>query len=96
MDKDYLIKKWLSDDLSGQEWEDFKKLDDFDSHMRLSEGAKKFKASNFVSPDEFEVFEAKLRSKAAHKTALLWPLLKIAGLVLISFERSLNHFKFLF
>ena len=45
MDKDYLIKKWLTNTLTDDEWELFRKQDDYDLHLKLSEKAKNFKVS---------------------------------------------------
>lgn len=87
MDKDYLIKKWLSDDLSEEEWEDFKRLEDFGLHMQLNESAKNFKAASFLSPDDFEVLKTKMdaRSRNHKKTNWFGPILKIASVFLIAF-----------
>ena len=63
MDKDYLIKKWLTNTLTDDEWELFRKQDDYDLHLKLSEKAKNFKASDFVSPANFETLKNKLASR---------------------------------
>jgi len=86
MDEDYLIKKWLSDELSEEEWEDFKRLEDFDLHMMLNENAKNFKASNFVGPDDFKELKSRMVSRPEAPKKLNWyrPLLRIAGVLVIA------------
>ncbi len=94
MDKDYLIKKWLSDELSDEEWETFKQLDDYEMHIKLSEDARKFKASNFLSPDSFDELKDKISSRPDAPKKLSWykPFLKIASVFVIFFGLYLIFF----
>lgn len=87
MDKNYLIEKWLSDELSEEEWEAFKELDDYEMHIKLSEGARKFKASNFISPDSFDELKVKIASRPEVTKNKSWykPLLKIASVFVVAF-----------
>ncbi|MDA0178579.1 MULTISPECIES: FecR family protein [Mesoflavibacter] len=47
MEKEYLIKKWLDNNLSDSELEAFKSLEDYDALVKLSNYSKGFKAPNF-------------------------------------------------
>ncbi|MBG6132401.1 ferric-dicitrate binding protein FerR (iron transport regulator) [Aquimarina sp. EL_43] len=86
MDKEYLIKKWLSDELSEEERRAFENLEDYDSHIKILEGAKKFKASEVVEITDLETFYARIHDKNQSKVKNIgWykPLLKIAATVVI-------------
>ncbi|WP_103070736.1 FecR family protein [Aquimarina sediminis] len=50
MNKEYLIKKWLADELTEVEKKAFEELDDYDFHIKMLQGAKQFKA-----PDTYDV-----------------------------------------
>lgn len=65
MDENYLIKKYLFNSLSEEEWEALKKLDDYELHVKLDQKAKNFKASNFMIPADFESLKEKLEAKPA-------------------------------
>ncbi len=85
MDKEYLIEKWLKDDLSNTEKEAFSQLDDADFNTSIIDAAQHFKASHFFNLDDFETFKAAYYSKKTSVKTLNWfrPLLKVAGLVVI-------------
>ena len=60
MDKDYLIKKWLANDLTEEELKAFELLEDHDLHTEIIESAHYFKASHFSKVAEFEKLEDRL------------------------------------
>lgn len=86
MDKNYLLKKWLSGTLSEEESQAFKKLDDYDLHIRLTEKAKNFKASEFLNPSDFETLESRLssRPKAVNKFRRVKVLMRFAAIFIIA------------
>ena len=86
MDKDYLLKKWLNDDLSDAESIDFQKLDDFHFNQKIIDAASNFKASHTFKVDSFETLESKLINKTPIRR-LNWnqTLLRIASVFIISF-----------
>lgn len=86
MTKDELIQKWLKDDLSPQELEAFKALDDYDAIMKLSESLKQFKAPEFHEQLAFENISKSISKKSRTKTSWLKPVLRIAALLAISFS----------
>jgi ferric-dicitrate binding protein FerR (iron transport regulator) len=86
MEKDYLIKKWLNNDLTDAEKEAFKHLDDYDLNIDILETAKLFKASQFSTIDDFEAFKVKYHNSKKPVKQLNWwnPLIKIASVLAIS------------
>ncbi|MCK5401431.1 MAG: FecR family protein [Flavobacteriaceae bacterium] len=94
MDKDYLIKKWLVDELTDAETEAFKKLDDHQLSVDIIDHAKQFKASHFSNIDDFEVFKQKyqVQKNPIHKLNWLNPLLRIASVVVIAFGIYFSFF----
>lgn len=87
MNKDYLIKKWLSDDLSEQEWEEFKQLKEYNLYMRLGNNAKNFKASEFMKAGDFKILKNRLETRPDASKNRGWhkPLLRIAAVFAITF-----------
>lgn len=86
MEKDYLIKKWLTDDLTKEELKAFELLQDLDLHTEIIESARYFKASHFSKVDEFERLEDRLSSDTpVRKLNLVRPLMRIAGIFVVGF-----------
>lgn len=85
MDKEYLIKKWLADELSEQELEVFKQLDDYLINLDIVENAEYFKASEFSTVDDFETFSKRIHKKPTPVRKLAWtkPFLRIAGVLIL-------------
>ena len=86
MDKELLLKKWLTDELTKAELEEFNALEDADFNTQILENAKYFKASSFSSMDEFD----SILDRGNNKTSVLLmdrikPLLRIASLFVIGF-----------
>lgn len=85
MEREYLIKKWLDNELNANELEAFKKLEDYDALVKLSNNLKHFKASNFDSDKELETVLHKINTKKEDKTNWLKPVLRIAAVFAIAF-----------
>ena len=84
MDDNYLIKKWLNNELSEAEAEEFKKLDADNNYSKIIDTAKYFKADSFSSVDDFETFNTKVTlEKKSSKVTWLQPLLKIASVLIL-------------
>lgn len=86
MNKEYLIKKWLAGELTETERESFEKLEDYDSHIKILEGAQQFKASDVSEIADLDSFYAKYRYKEQSKVRHIgrrnsW--LKVAATVII-------------
>ncbi len=86
MEKEYLLQKWLNDELTPEEWEAFKALPDYRFYVDIVEDSKKFKASDVSKVDDFESFNHKLKRKKTKQTIPLWsnPYLRIAGVIVIA------------
>lgn len=89
MDKDYLLQKWLRNELTDEEHEAFSKLEDADFYNEIITSAKAFKASNFSKVDSFEVFKAKAleaqNKKPVYKLNARKYLMRIASVLVIAF-----------
>ncbi len=85
MEKEYLISKWLDNDLNDQELEAFKKLEDYDDLVKLSNGAKAFKAEDFDTSKELDRV---LKSIHSSKKQTNWvkPFIKVAAILAICFS----------
>ncbi|WP_271765065.1 FecR family protein [Aquimarina algiphila] len=82
MNKEYLIEKWLIGELTEEELEAFKKLDDYDMHIKIMEGARNFKASEVSEVADLDSFYAKLdqqKTPAVEHNTWYKPFLKIAA-----------------
>tara|TARA_R110000868_G_scaffold116204_5_gene309676 strand:- start:37 stop:930 length:894 start_codon:yes stop_codon:yes gene_type:complete len=85
MKKEVLISKWLDNDLNDQELEAFKKLEDYDDLMTLSNNLKAFKADDY---DTSQQLESVLKTiKNTHKkTHWIKPFIRVAAILAISFS----------
>lgn len=83
MEKDYLINKWLNEDLSEAEMQEFRQREDFDELMAIIDHAQLFKASQFSEPEDFETFKTKLNkeNKYSNKRSWVKPLLRMAAVL---------------
>ncbi len=90
MDKEYLIQKWLTDELSEQEMKAFEQLDDYPELTVIIENAMYFKASEFSTVDDFETFSKRLEKDTVPVRKLNWvkPFLKIASVFVIGLALS--------
>lgn len=90
MDKEYLIKKWLDNDLSKDEVEAFKALDDAPLYQEIIEEAQRFSGEQKTKASTFETLEKRLVDKKT--TAPNWirivsgiAAIFIIGITLFSF-----------
>ncbi|MBT8255532.1 MAG: FecR family protein, partial [Bacteroidia bacterium] len=84
MEKEYLIKKWLANELSVEEQQAFDALDDAPEFHRIMEAAKHFKASNFSTASSFEALEDRIDNRKPVRY-LRWakPLLRLTGVFVV-------------
>jgi ferric-dicitrate binding protein FerR (iron transport regulator) len=86
MEKEYLIKKWLTNDLTEEELKSFELLEDHDLHTDIIESAQYFKASHFSNVDEFEKLEERLLDEIpVRKLNWVRPLMRIASVFVVGF-----------
>ncbi len=90
MDKEYLIQKWLTDELSEQEKKAFEQLEDYPELKGIIENASNFKASNFSKVDDFQTFSERLEKDTVPVRKLNWikPFLRIASVFVIGLTLS--------
>ncbi|OUR93306.1 anti-sigma factor [Flavobacteriales bacterium 34_180_T64] len=85
MEKEYLVEKWLNDDLTPAEMEAFEALDDYQMHVDILEKAKHFKASNYSSASDFQTFNKNYQSQnTIRKSSWLNPMLRIASVLVVA------------
>ncbi len=84
MKKEDLIKKWLDNDLNNNELEAFKKLEDHDSLVKLSDSLKHFKADEYDSDKELTSVLQHIKTKKSIKNNWVKPFLRIAAILVIS------------
>ncbi|RAJ11773.1 FecR family protein [Olleya aquimaris] len=85
MDKEELILKWLDNNLSPQELEAFKALEDYEALVKLSDYSQGFKAPEYNTDDALQAVLSKIETKKTTKTNWLKPLLKVAAILAICF-----------
>lgn len=86
MEKEYLIKKWLNDELTPAELEMFKALDDYQFYVDIVNNAKHFKASEVATVSDFETFKERHQSETTKVKRLTWfnPYIRIAGILVLA------------
>ncbi|MCB0476421.1 MAG: FecR domain-containing protein, partial [Flavobacteriaceae bacterium] len=86
MEKDYLLRKWLSNELTAEELAEFKKTDDYDLNVRILEGARHFEASQFSEVKPFDDLKNKLegRNRTLKKFNSYRVLFRIAAVLVIA------------
>ncbi|MBT8394336.1 MAG: FecR domain-containing protein [Bacteroidia bacterium] len=85
MERELLIRKWLDNDLDANELEAFKKLEDYEALVKLSDSVKHFKADEYNSKKELNIVLQTIKSKKSTKNNWLKPLMRIAAVLVISF-----------
>ncbi len=86
MDKEYLIKKWLADELTASEAKAFEALDDYKTHLKVLEGAQYFKASEVSEIASLDAFYKKVDDNnvvIAQKGAWYTPFLRVAAILVV-------------
>lgn len=85
MKEDYLLKKWLNDDLTDDEKDIFQHQEDFIFNQKLLNTAKKFKASNHTTIHDFEDFKQHYQNQKVNKTNTAWykPFTRIAAILVV-------------
>ena len=86
MDKEYLLKKWLNNDLTPEEYKAFLELDDYESNQAIIDNASAFKASQFNTPANFESFKKQYQESKEKVKPLNWksPVIKIASIIVVA------------
>ena len=85
MEKEYLIKKWLDNDLSPEEWLAFRSLEDYESLTKLSKYTQRFSPPESRYEDALSAIDRKIASKKVVTIDWYKPLLRVAAVVAICF-----------
>ena len=87
MDKEYLVKKWLADELTAAERGAFEQLDDYQLYKNILDNAANFRSSGFSQMDDFETFSKRIGTAPNPVRNINWvrPLLRIASVFVIGF-----------
>lgn len=84
--KKKLIQKWLNNELTAEEFETFKTLDEYPSYAKISEKAKHFRAPQFDEKASFEKIDFAINSRQKSSNAsVLKYIAAIAAVVVIGF-----------
>jgi len=89
MEKEDLIKKWLSDELNASETKSFEALEDHEMHVKILEAAQYFRASDVSDIATLDKFYKKLEtsnttySDQSQTTNWYKPMLKIAATLVV-------------
>ncbi|MGB2685209.1 MAG: FecR domain-containing protein [Olleya sp.] len=85
MNKEVLILKWLDNDLTPQEFEAFKALEDYEAIVKLSNYSQGFKAPEFNTDQALKTILTSIEQPPKRQTNWLSPFLKIAAILAICF-----------
>lgn len=87
MEKEYLIQKWLNNDLTNSEKDAFNQLEDYQFNIDIVDSAMHFKVSHFSKIDDFNAFKERYNSQNTAVKKLHWatPMLRIASVAVIAF-----------
>lgn len=83
MTREELIKKWLDNNLSAEEQNDFEQLGDYNELIQMNSALKDFKAPTFSVDKTYQILKPKLKSDTLKTNQWHKPLLKIAAVVAI-------------
>ncbi|GAA4270925.1 FecR family protein [Aquimarina gracilis] len=85
MDKEYLVKKWLLDDLTDEELNAFKQLDDYTTHIKILEGAGAFKSPVDSEIADINAFYARINNQKEPTAKTIWyiPFLRLAAMIVV-------------
>ncbi|MCF6294667.1 MAG: FecR family protein [Flavobacteriaceae bacterium] len=86
MEKDYLIKKWLDNELNTQELKAFKQLEDYEALTKLSHSLKRFKAPEYNAQEGLNSVLNSIKTTKQLSNNWLKPLLRVAAVFAISFS----------
>ncbi len=90
MNREELISKWLDNNLNNQEFEAFKKLEDYDDLVKLNTNLQAFKADNYNTATELENVLSAIKSKEQAPKHWIKPFMRVAAILAVCF--SLYYF----
>ncbi|NND63791.1 MAG: DUF4974 domain-containing protein [Flavobacteriaceae bacterium] len=93
MEKDYLLQKWLNNDLTEAERKAFKALDDYDENLEILEASRYFKADEHSEIPDYASMKTKMNTQTPVRK-LNWTrtLVRVAAIVAITLGVYYNFF----
>lgn len=87
MDKDILLKKWLSNELSEAEALEFKAMDDAQLYEDIVQEAKRYSGKTYAKVPSFEEFDKRLTNKENTSSGTNWMkvAMRIAAVFIVGF-----------
>lgn len=86
MERQFLISKWLDNDLNDQELEAFKMLEDYDDLIKFNNSMQAFKADDYDTSRELENVLKTIKSTKKQSTHWLKPFMRVAAILAICFS----------
>lgn len=86
MKREDLIKKWLDNELSSQELDTFKTLEDYEALVKLSNSTKRFKAPEYNTQIGLKDLLNTIKITRQQTNNWLKPLFRVAAIIAISFS----------
>ena len=86
MKREDLIKKWLDNELDTQELEAFKKLEDYEDLVKLSNSVMQFRAPEYIASQELHSALSNIKTTNKQSRHWLKPIMRIAAILAISFS----------
>ncbi|GAA3567261.1 FecR family protein [Snuella lapsa] len=84
MDREFLISKWLNNDLNDQELEAFKALEDYEDLMKLTHSLQAFKAEDYDTSKELERALSTIKD-SKKQSSWLKPFMRVAAVIAVCF-----------
>ncbi|TCK67927.1 FecR family protein [Winogradskyella wandonensis] len=85
MDKEYLVKKWLTNDLTNEEAEAFSALEDAALYKEIIEESKRFSGNTNAKVESFAALDKKLDSKSGKSINWAKAVSAIAAIFVVGF-----------
>ncbi|MFD0836816.1 FecR family protein [Mariniflexile aquimaris] len=86
MNREELISKWLNNDLNDREFEAFKKLEDYDDLVKLSDSLQAFKVEDFNTSMELDKVLKTIKSSKKQSFNWVKPFMRVAAILAICFS----------
>jgi ferric-dicitrate binding protein FerR (iron transport regulator) len=93
MEEEYLLKKWLSGDLTEEETEQFQSLDNYARYKAITDDAAFFKASSFSAVEDYSALKGRISGRKSEpgRGFLYWSS-RIAAVLVLGFALYFTFF----
>lgn len=85
MNKEKLIKKWLDNELSEAELQQFKQMEEYEAYSKISQHTEFFKAPDFDSSEAYKILKSRIDDTSKRRNLLikLKPILQMAAILIV-------------